>query len=131
MAIKIKKSKTNKIIKETTVNKKNIYTIEWKNIIPDNFIIITEKLFFNFDLDIEYEENTKNNKIILIGQYNNKFWFFKIIKDSYKYSYEFSVKKPLLENIDNLRISIFDWYGIIKKIEPEKLEVEYAISKDI
>ncbi|MBU1076975.1 MAG: hypothetical protein KKH98_06770, partial [Spirochaetes bacterium] len=90
----------------------------------------SEKLFFNLDIDIDYKKNKIDNKIILIGQYDDKFWFFKIIKDTVKDSYYFSAKKPLLDNIHNLKISILDWYNIITRIEPEKLEIEYAVSRN-
>lgn len=131
MWIEVKNIYTNKMTCDCTINKKNLYTFKWKKLIPEDCTLISEKLFFSLNLKIQYKKNKTNNKIILIGQYNNKFWFFKIIKDSHKYSYKFSIKKPLLEKINDLKISILDWYHVIHKIEPEKLEIEYAISKDI
>lgn len=131
MWIEVKNIYTDKITRDCTINKKNLYTFKWKKLVPEDYTLISEKLFFSLNLKIQYKKNKTSNKIILIGQYNNKFWFFKIIKDSHKYSYKFSIKKPLLESINDLKISILDWYHIIQKIEPLKLEIEYAISKDI
>jgi|GEM_PF-3461773 len=130
MWIEVKKLCTNKITKDCTLNRKNIYSFAWEGIVPDDYSLISEKLFFNLDIDIDYKKNKIDNKIILIGQYDDKFWFFKIIKDTVKDSYYFSAKKPLLDNIHNLKISILDWYNIITRIEPEKLEIEYAVSRN-
>lgn len=128
--IKIKKEITSTFTKEITVNKKTMYNFSWHNILPENYNLISERLYFDLNLNIDYQYNKNNNKIILMGQYNEKFWFFKIIKDAHKYSYKFSAKKPLLENIDSLKISILDWYNIIKHIDVNQLEVEYAVAPE-
>ena len=129
--IEVKKINANEVTEDFTNNGKRIFVFKWDNILPDGYHLISEKIFFNLNFDIKYHEERENNKIILIGEHNDEFWFFKIIKDAHDYLYTFSVKKPLMENIKDLKIYLLDWYKNIKKIDPRVIEIEYAIAKEI
>ena len=129
--IEVKKAYADEVSEDFTYNKKKTFVFKWDDILPDGKHLISEKIFFNLNFEIKYKEKRENNKIILIGEHNDKFWFFKIIKDAHEYSYVFSVKKPSIENIRDLKIYLVDWYSNIKKINPKKMEIEYAVAKEI
>lgn len=131
LMIEIKKVIADEVIEDYTYKKRKVFIFKWGNILPDGKHFASDKIFFNLDFEIEYKAKRDNNKIILIGEHNDEFWFFKIIKDAHDYSYKFSIKKPLKESVKDLKIYLVDWYKNIKEIDVKKMEIEYAVAKKI
>ncbi|MDD5066481.1 MAG: hypothetical protein PHF84_05485 [bacterium] len=130
MKIEIKSREPDEFTEDMTVDEKQLFAFKWNSITPANYSIISEKIFFHFDLDIRYNKETDKNKLVLIGEYNDKFWFFKIIRKKPSDPLAFNIKKPALEKIHEIKISIVDWYNVITKFNPVNIGIEYAVSRD-
>ncbi len=111
-------------------SEKNIYTIEWKDIIKKNSDkhIISEVIFFKGNINITYKKNSKKREVIFLGEYDNKFWFFKILKKINK-EIIFEIKKPILDEVTSIKIFIIDWYNILNDIKIDDFSIEFAIAK--
>ncbi len=116
----------------TATENKKLYTIMWDNLVKDKKRkMISEFVYFDCSINLKYKKTKKEPKVIFLGEYNQKFWFFKIIKKIKNNSYQFEIKKPVYDNVENIQIFIIDWYDVIKELKINKFEVEYAISNII
>ncbi len=131
MQIKVINKKNDKTIEDISDSGKKIYTLVWYNLVEKDMIIISEYIYINLDVEIKFKKNSKEKKIVLIGEYNNKFWFFKIIKEGNSQSLAFSAKRPNNNFIDNINIAIVDWSNSISKLNINDANIEYAVGKVI
>lgn len=130
MKIEIKKIKMDDFSEDLTGDDKQLFSFKWKGVTPAGFAVISEKFFFNFDIDIQYKRDTDRNKMVLAGEYNDKFWFFKILRKKANEPFSFEVKKPAIEKVHEIRISVIDWYNVITRFIPKDLEIEYAVARE-
>ncbi len=113
-----------------TTQEKKLYTIEWNNLIENNKNkMISEFIFFDCSLELKYKKIKKEPKLIFLGEYNDKFWFFKIIKKINKNKYVFEIKKPVYDSIKSIKVFIIDWYDVVKELKINEFVIEYAVSK--
>ena len=64
-----------------------------------------------------------------MGEHDNAFWFYRIIKDSHKYHFQFNVNRPAVDHFYELNLYIIDWYGIIKNVKADNMQMEYSVLK--
>ena len=128
--ITIKRRYTTEIIHEIEYKGRKVFVLKWSRILPKGCEMASEKIFFNLNFEIKYKSLENPLKVILIGEQNNKFWFFKIIKEMKDNNYSFSAKKPLIEETNELKIYFIDWQKNIKNIIPKRMGIEYAVSEE-
>ncbi len=127
MGIEIKRKRSEEMTVEVIKKRRKVFIFKWNNILPWKSVLISDKIFFYLDFNIKYKKPEDDNKIILFGEFNDEFWFFRFINDTQKETVKFAVDKPLIERIHKLQIYIIDWYKIAKKIDFKKMEIEYAV----
>ena len=130
MGIEIKRKRSEEMIEEVIRKRRKVFVFKWNKILPRKSVLISDKIFFYLDFNIKYKKPGNDNKIILFGEFNDKFWFFKFINDSHEGTIKFAVDKPLMDKIHKLSIYIIDWYKIAKKINFKKMEIEYGVSRE-
>lgn len=121
---------SNDFKEECTESGKKIYNFYFNDIKENKFKLISEEIFFDLNIDMTFKKDMDKNKIVLIGGYNNQFWFFKIISKNKKNPFVFSIKKPLLQEINQINLSIIDWDNVLTKFVPQKIVLEYAICRE-
>ncbi len=131
MWIEVINKKIDKTIEEISENGKKLFTLVWYNLVPEDYFIISEYIYINLDINLKFKKKSSNGKVIIIGECNDKFWFFKIIKKANKKALQFSAKKPLYSIISSIKIIIVDWYDNLKSLKINDTEIEYAIGKII
>jgi hypothetical protein len=130
MFIEVINKKFNLFNEEMTDDNRKIWTFIWTGLYNDGYKIISDEIYFNFDIKIKFKKTESNNKIIFGGECNEKFWFFKIIK-KVNPPLNFSIKKPIYDFINEFKIVIIDWYNVIKSIQVNDITVEYAVGKEL
>ena len=128
--MEIKKIQSQEMIKSFTDSGLKLYIFQWKEVLKNNCKLISEKIFFKLNLNIKQKSISNNDKIILLGECNDQYWFFKIFSDFKRGPYKFSIKKPSVTDIQDFTIYLIDWYSIIEEISPQEMEVEFAITDD-
>ncbi len=118
MKIEIYNKKSDEFVEQLSVHEMSLFSFKWRNLNSSSLVIISDEIFFHLDLDIHYKKSGEQKKMILMAEYNNKFWFFKILNEPLKGAFSFSVKKPLLERINEINLFVIDWYKIIKNQIP-------------
>ena len=129
MSIEVKRKRSDEVTVELIKKRRKIFIFKWDKIMPRKSRLISDQLIFHLDFKVKLKKTINNDKIILFGEFNDQFWFFRIIKDINDHTYELAVDKPLMEKIHSLKLYIIDWYSIIHKIEFNKMEIEYAVFK--
>ncbi len=131
MWIKVINKKCDDIIEEISENGKKLFTLVWSDLVPKDYFIISEYIYITLDLNLKFKRKSNKNKIILIGECDDKLWFFKIIKKTNKQALQFSAQKPLYNIINSIKIIIVDWYGSLKTLKINETELEYAVGKTL
>ncbi|MBN1898451.1 MAG: hypothetical protein JW827_06710 [Spirochaetes bacterium] len=129
MNLKVINKKNIQTKEELSEKNKKLFIMKWDKLVPPDFFIISEYIYIHLDLSIQYNEKIKTDKIIMIGECNENFWFFKIINRSKDPLFQFMAKKPSDDIISTIKVIIVDWYGVINSLKINNTELEYAVGK--